>query len=98
MIVTNGVEFTLNIGGGCDASTGGKAPKQTAENCDPVFDNEVGESSATRLIADAIIRRHFHPEIAWKGTPVDFARICAVASTAAAMLFLLAVAVGLIAP
>ena len=22
MIVTNGVEFTLNIGGGCDASTG----------------------------------------------------------------------------
>ena len=36
--------------------------------------------------------------IAWEGTPVDFAKTCAVASTAAAMLFLLAVTVGLIAP
>ena len=77
---------------------GGEALKQVDENCDPVFDNEVGESSATRLIADAIVRKHFHLEIAWKGTPVDFARICAVASTVAAMLFLLAVTVGLIAP
>jgi len=39
-----------------------KAPKQIGENCDPVFNNEVGESSATRLIADAIIRKDFHLE------------------------------------
>ena len=40
----------------------------------------------------------FPSGIAWKGTPVDFAKTCAVASTAAAMLFLLAVTAGLIAP
>jgi len=33
-----------------------------------------------------------------EGTPVDFAKTCAVASIAAAMLFLLAVTAGLIAP
>jgi len=63
-----------------------------------MFNNEVGEISATRLIADAIGRKYLHLGIAWKGTPVDFARICAVASTAAAMLFLLAVTAGLISP
>ena len=48
---------------------GGKAPKQTAENCDPVFNNEVGESSATQLIADAIVRKHFHLESRGRGRP-----------------------------
>ena len=61
--------------------------------------------SITRLgrVRHATHCRRNHPKtspsgIAWKGTPVDFARICAVASTGAAMLFLLAVTVGLVAP
>ena len=72
MIVTNGVEFTPNIGGGCDASRG-KAPKQTAENCDPVFNNEGGERSVTRPIADAIVTqpgpKTSSPRTARKGRP-----------------------------
>ena len=76
---------------------GGKAPKQTAENCDPAFNNEVGESQPRNSLPTQSSEKS-PSGIAWKGTPVDFARICAVASTAAAMLFLLAVTAGLIAP
>ena len=43
--------------------------KQAAKNCDPAFNNEAGERSATRLIADAIVREHRYLESRGRGRP-----------------------------
>ena len=62
-------KFTPDIGGALRFAQGGNALKQSAENCDPAFNNEAGECSATRLFPDAIVRKHLHLESRGRGRP-----------------------------
>jgi len=73
------------------------AQRRRLLKCAPAFNYEAGERSATRLIVDAIAREDLHLESRGRGRPWISPRP-SVASTAAAMLFLLAVTAGLIAP
>jgi hypothetical protein len=76
----------------------GDEGRQATSKCAPAFDDEAGGEVGHTTHCGRNRPGRSPSGIAWEGTPVDFAKTCAVASTAAAMLFLLAVIAGLIAP